>query len=232
MDRVIAIIPSAGRGLRMSSMVEKPYILLNGRPILAHTLDVFEQCHEVDGVVVVVEPDKVSECRAQVVAYFGYTKVLDIIAGGLTRQESVYRGLQWLGSHSVMVIVHDAARPLILPELIRETIRVCHRDGAALVAVPVKDTVKIVRNRVVESTPDRSTVWLAQTPQTFSTELLKEAHERALREAYVGTDDSSLVERMGHPVSVVPGTYENLKITTPEDLDLAEQILQRRMACA
>lgn len=232
MDRIIAVIPSAGRGLRMGSMVEKPYLLLNGRPILAHTIDVFEQCSEIDAVVLVVEPDKVRECHAQVVAPFGFTKVLDIIAGGLTRQESVYRGLQSLGSDSLMVIVHDAARPLILPDLIRESIRVCRRDGAALVAVPAKDTIKIVRNQTVESTPDRSTVWLAQTPQTFASDLLKEAHERAIREEYVGTDDSSLVERIGHRVSVVPGNYENIKITTPEDLDLAAQILQRRAACA
>jgi 2-C-methyl-D-erythritol 4-phosphate cytidylyltransferase len=230
MGRVMAIIPSAGRGLRMGLAVEKPYILIGDRPLLAHTLDAFERCPEVDGYVLVVEPERLDACRRQVVEAFGYTRVCGIVPGGETRQASVYRGLLALGPDVDLVVVHDAARPCVSPEIIRSSVRQGRRYGAAVVAVPVKDTVKVVRDGMVQATPDRSTLWLAQTPQTFTCLLLKAAHERALQEGHTGTDDAALVERLGHPVAVVPGDYENLKITTPEDLEAAERILRRRAA--
>ncbi|MBM3264301.1 MAG: 2-C-methyl-D-erythritol 4-phosphate cytidylyltransferase [candidate division Zixibacteria bacterium] len=228
MGGVVAIIPSAGRGLRMGSEIEKPYIRIHDKPILAHTLAVFETCTEVEGIWVVVEPERVEEYRRHIVDVFGFTRVMAVIGGGATRQESVFRGVLALYPEPDIVVVHDGARPLVRAEIIRESIRRCRLTGAALAAVPVKDTVKIVRSGVVESTPERAVVFLAQTPQTFAYALLKKAHERAVEDGYTGTDDTSLVERLGYPVSVVPGDYENIKITTPEDLEVAEGILSRR----
>ncbi len=225
--KVIAIIPSAGQGLRMQTEVEKPYIRIGGRPILAHTLDVLDQCPLVDGYIIVVEPSKLDACRQEIVDEFGYQRVLDVVAGGATRQESVYHGLMTLDVDTDVVLIHDAARPCISPTLINESIRQCRRDGAVLVAVPAKDTVKVVRDGVVDTTPDRSTLWLAQTPQTFTYRTLREAHERARQENYSGTDDSALVEWAGHEVRILHGDYDNIKITTPEDLDTAERILRR-----
>ena len=226
--KVIAIIPSAGQGLRMQTEVEKPYIRIGGRPILAHTLDVLDQCPLVDGYIIVVEPSKPEVCRHEIVDAFGCQRVLDVVAGGATRQESVFNGLMTLDVDTDVVLIHDAARPCIDPVLISASIRQCRRDGAVLVAVPAKDTIKIVRGGVVETTLDRSTLWLAQTPQTFTCQILREAHEKARQENYIGTDDAALVEWAGHDVHILHGDYDNIKITTPEDLDTAERILHRQ----
>lgn len=226
--KAIAIIPAAGQGLRMQTAVEKPYIRIGDRPVLAHTLDVMDQCPLIDGYVLVVEPSKQAACRREIVDEFGYKRVLDIVAGGATRQESVYRGLMALDANVEAVLIHDAARPCVTPELIEASITRCRRDGAVLVAAPVKDTIKVVSDGVVKSTPDRSTLWLAQTPQTFSYALLRDAHEKALASDFTGTDDAALVERAGHAVHILQGDYDNIKITTPEDLDAAERILRRQ----
>lgn len=212
----------------MQTEVEKPYIRIGDRPILAHTLDVLDRCPLVDGYIIVVEPSKQDACRQEIIDNFGYQRVLAVVAGGATRQESVYHGLMALDVDTDVVLIHDAARPCIDPTLINESISQCRRDGAVLVAVPVKDTIKVVRDGVVKATPDRSTLWLAQTPQTFTCRILREAHERARQEDYSGTDDAALVEWAGHDVHILHGDYDNIKITTPEDLDVAERILQRQ----
>ena len=226
--KVIAIIPSAGQGLRMQTTVEKPYIRIGGRPVLAHTLDVLDQCPLVDGYIIVVEPSKQAACQQEIIEKFGYQRVMNIVAGGATRQESVFHGLMTLDVDTDVVLIHDAARPCIDPALISESITQCGRYDAVLSAVPAKDTIKVVRDGVVENTPDRSTLWLAQTPQTFKDRTIREAHERARQENYHGTDDSALVEWAGHDVHIIRGDYDNIKITTPEDLDTAERILRRQ----
>jgi len=232
MGSVMALIPAAGKGLRMESDIEKPYLQIGDRPMLAHTLDAFDRCPEVDGYVLVVDPGRQDDCREQVVDRFGYGRVQQIVSGGATRQESVYLGLQALGPDVEVVIVHDAARPCIDSALITASVEHCWKQKAILVAVPVKDTVKVVEEGVVTQTPDRATLWLAQTPQTFVRPLLMEAHEHAGAEGYEGTDDAALVERIGQPVHILSGDYENIKVTTPEDLETASQILSRRQASA
>lgn len=230
MERVVALIPAAGRGVRMGLEMDKPYLRLGDRPVLAHTLLAFERCPEIDAVLVVVEPGRQAYCRTQVIEPYGFQKVRAVVAGGPTRQESVYRGLQTLEPDTGMVAVHDGVRPCVEPSLITALVTECRTVGAVLAAVPVKDTVKIVHDGVVRGTPDRSTVWLAQTPQTFAYRVLREAYERAQAEGYEGTDDAALVERLGYRVAVFRGSYENIKLTTPEDLAAAEEILRRRAA--
>ncbi|MBI4551390.1 MAG: 2-C-methyl-D-erythritol 4-phosphate cytidylyltransferase [Candidatus Latescibacteria bacterium] len=228
MGHVVALIPAAGRGLRMGLDIGKPYVPLCGRPVLAHTVDAFDRCPHVDGCVLVVDPERQEHCRTHVVEAFGYRRVWRIVPGGATRQESVYRGLQAIEGDADIVIVHDGVRPLIEPEVIEESVVLCRTHGAVLVAVPVKETIKIVHDGVVVATPDRATLWAAQTPQTFSYALLRDAHERARADGYEGTDDAALVERLGHRVTILRGSYENIKLTTPEDVVVAEQILRRR----
>lgn len=229
MSRVIALIPAAGRGLRMQSNIEKPYLTIGGRPLLAHTLDAFDRCPAIDGCLLVVDAQRRADCRTQIVETFGYARVCGIVAGGETRQESVYLGLRALDGKADIVVVHDAARPCIDPALIAASVEYCRRHGATLTAVPVKDTVKVAHEGVVTGTLDRSMLWLAQTPQTFPYGLLRAAHERAREEGYDrATDDAELVERAGHPVTILPGDYNNIKVTTPEDLERAAQILGRR----
>lgn len=230
MGHVIALIPAAGQGLRMGLEIGKPYALLAGRPVLAHTLDAFDRCPLIDGYVLVVEPDRQEYCRTQVVEAFGYHRVRAIVPGGATRQESVYAGLQAVPGDTDIVVVHDGVRPLIDPAVIGESITLCRTRAAVLVAVPVKDTVKVVQDGLVVATPERSTLWLAQTPQTFWHRILREAHDRARVDGVHGTDDAALVERLGQPVTILRGSYENMKLTTPEDLTVAEQILRRRWA--
>lgn len=228
MGNVIALIPAAGRGIRMGLEIGKPYAPLAGRPVLAHTLDAFDRCPLVDGYVLVVDPERQEYCQKHVVEAFGYHRVWQIIPGGATRQESVYRGLQAMGDEADIVVVHDGVRPFIDAAVIEESITLCRTRAAVLVAVPVKETIKVVQDGVVVTTPDRATLWLAQTPQTFSYPLIWKAHEQARMEGYRGTDDAVLVERLGQPVMVLQGSYENIKLTTPEDLVVAEQILRRR----
>ena len=226
----MALIPAAGRGLRMGSSVEKPYFMVGDRPVLAHTLDAFDRCPVVDGYLLVVAPDRQDDCREQVVERFGYERVCGIVSGGETRQASVYMGLRALDSDTDIVVVHDGARPCIEPALITASVTRCRQDGAILVAVPVKDTVKVAHDGVVTSTLDRSTLWLAQTPQTFSYPLLCDAHERARADGYIGTDDAALVERTGHSVMILPGDYNNIKVTTLEDLNVVDRTLRHRQA--
>ncbi len=225
----MAIIPAAGQGLRMRSDTEKPYITIGGRSILAHTLSVFEASAAVDGYVVVVEPSRVASCRTHLSQPGDtYPKLADVVAGGSTRQESVYLGLLSLDGVTGSVLIHDAARPCVERAALEASVRGCARYGAVISATPSTDTLKIIRDGRVEATPDRSTLWRAQTPQTFPYRVLRAAHEQAREEGYVGTDDAELVERAGYVVRVLTGSPDNVKITTAEDLEIAERILRRQ----
>lgn len=228
MGKIVALIASAGKGLRMQSGTEKPYLTIGSKPILAHTLSALDLCEEIDEYVIIVDPGRQTDCRHLVVDRYGFTRVRKIVQGGETRQESVYRGLRSLDADTSTVVVHDAARPCVTPGLVSSSLQACASSGAALAAVPVKDTIKSVVDGIVTGTPDRRTLWLAQTPQTFSYDVLLRAHEQAYKEGFVATDDAALVERMGHQVHIVAGDYENIKITTPEDLNIAERVLARR----
>ena len=225
----MGIIPAAGQGLRMRSDTEKPYITIGGRSILAHTLSVFEACPAVDGYLLVVEPSRIASCRAHLSqADDTYPKLANVVAGGSTRQESVYLGLMALDGGTGSVLIHDAARPCVEQDALEASVLGCARYGAVISATPSTDTMKIIRDGRVEATPDRATLWRAQTPQTFPYEVLRTAHEQAREEGYAGTDDAELVERAGYVVRVLDGTPDNIKVTTAEDLEVAERILRRQ----
>ena len=227
--KTVAIIPSAGKGKRMKKEVSKPYLLLADKPILAHTLSPFEESSLVHEVIVTVSPGEIEYCRREVIEAFHLTKVSRVLAGGKERQDSIWEGLKKVPSDCGIVIIHDGVRPLITRQLIEASIAAAQRYGAAVLALPLKDTVKMVteEHEVIE-TPARNTLMAIQTPQTFQFDIIRKAYEKAMNEGFYGTDDSLLVERMGIKVRVIPGGYENLKITTPEDLLLAEVLLKQR----
>lgn len=226
--KAFALIPAAGMGKRMGATINKQYLQLGGLPILAHTLAVFQHSPLINGICLVTPADEIAFCRDQVVAAHGFTKVIDIVPGGRERQNSVMNGLKALKRHAAgddVVLIHDGVRPFITPLLLQESIAVAGSCDGALVAVPAKDTIKTVRDGIVLDTPDRSCLWQAQTPQAFRFGVILDAHQSAEEACFSGTDDSSLVERRGGTVRVVPGDYRNIKITTPEDLVLAEAFL-------
>ncbi len=226
--RVAALIPAAGMGKRMAAGINKQYLKLGGKPILAHTLTVFEKAPFVDDIIVIVPEDEIAYCRASVVDSYGFTKVRRIVAGGRERQQSVFNGLKAVKElrDDDMVIIHDGVRPFVPLEAVQRSIEVARLHDGALVAVPVKDTVKITAEGVVVDTPARENIWLAQTPQTFRYGIIRDAYERAEFDGFLGTDDASLVERLGKQVHIVMGDYRNIKITTPEDMLLAEAFLK------
>jgi 2-C-methyl-D-erythritol 4-phosphate cytidylyltransferase len=218
-----AIIVAAGTGSRMGGTVNKHLLLLSGKPVLAHTLAVFEDCPVVDGVILVGGRDRLAVYR-QMARDFGFTKVRAVVAGGKTRQESCEKGLAQATAADI-VIIHDGARPLVTMRMIAETVEAAAVHGAAIVAVPVKDTIKQGdAEGFVTATLERALLWQVQTPQTFRADILRRA-QSAAREVFTGTDDAALVERLGLPVKIVPGDYSNLKITTPDDLVIAEYLL-------
>jgi len=224
--KIVALILAAGRGMRMGTAKKKPYLLLAGKPVVYYTLFEFEQSPLIDEIVLVVGQDEVPYARSSLVDAFQFTKVSTIVVGGLKRQDSVWEGLRAVKSDCEVVMVHDGVRPFISQALLQKTGQAMENSGAAIVAVPVKDTIKTVSpQREVLTTLDRSTLWAIQTPQVFRRDLLEKAFEKAIDDRFYATDDAALVERLGERVTIVEGSYENIKITTPEDLVLGEAIL-------
>jgi 2-C-methyl-D-erythritol 4-phosphate cytidylyltransferase len=222
---VTGIIVAAGVGSRMGGPVNKHLLLLAGRPVLAHTLAAFEQCAAIDDVVLVGGQERLDVYKYLVKDY-AFSKVRMIVAGGEARQQSCENGLAAAGDAD-MVVMHDGARPLVSQQVIVESIEQATRHGAAVVAVPVKDTIKLGdANGFVAQTLERQLLWQAQTPQTIRADLLRRA-QAAARDVFSGTDDAVLVERLGLPVKIVLGDYTNIKITTPDDLVVAEYLLRR-----
>jgi len=214
-------------GLRMGGRLRKPFLELDGVPILARTLLRLQAVNEIDALVPVVHADDVELCTTRIVAPFRIDKVLEVVAGGKTRQESVLHGLEAL-PQCKMVIVHDAVRPFVTEDMLRSVLNAAAHTGAAMTAIPATDTIKRVsEDGLVLETLDRRGVWMAQTPQAFRWELLLKAHRMAAREGWSATDDASLVERLGAAVRVVEGLAGNIKITTSEDLLLAGRLLEQ-----
>ncbi|MCX5900883.1 MAG: 2-C-methyl-D-erythritol 4-phosphate cytidylyltransferase [Proteobacteria bacterium] len=230
--KAAAIIPAAGSGKRMGSSIQKPYIILQGMPLLAHTLRVFAEAPDIAELIVTVSPGQEDFCRQQVVKGCAIAKPVTVLAGGDRRQDSVRNGLAAVSDSVDLVMIHDGARPFVTVQMICDALEITMRKRATTMAVPVKDTVTMVAKDtgLIQQTLDRDSLYLIQTPQTFERELICEAHRRARAEGFAGTDDASLVERLGVPVSVIMGSYDNIKITTQEDLLFAEAILQRRLA--
>lgn len=228
MSKLGIVIVAAGRGSRMKMAVSKQYLLLQNKPILLHTIEVFQTIEEVDEMVITVSSEDVRTVQNWVEKYT-LTKVKAVVAGGSERQISVHKGLICLSDDIEWVMVHDGVRPFVTEEAVIELLDKTKLKGAAVLAVPVKETIKSVGvEGIIESTPDRSKLWSIQTPQAFRRVILLEAHKAAADEGYLGTDDSMLVERRGVPVYVVEGEYNNIKITTPDDLSRAESILEER----
>ncbi len=207
----------------MGTELQKQFLDLRGRPILAVTLGVFQRCDQIEGVVLVVPEDRIGFCRREIVERYGFSKVASVVAGGPERQDSVYNGLMMVPESVELVAIHDGVRPLVSPEIIRRTVEAATVSGAALPVLPVHETVKMTEDGVtVSRTLDRRRVFLAQTPQTFRRELIIQAHEWARKKGILGTDDAMLVEQTGKKVHMVPGSGENIKITTPADLAVAQ----------
>lgn len=220
------IIPAAGQGKRMNAGRNKQFIELEKVPIIIHTLKVFEEHSLCLGIILVInEAEKADFLK--LIEKYQITKVKHLVPGGQERQFSVYNGMKAV-MEGEQVLVHDGARPFITQKSIEDLLSKTIKTGAATLAVPVKDTIKRVENGIVVETVERSSLWSIQTPQAFKLSLILEAHENALREGFLGTDDASLLERMDHEVAIVAGEYTNIKITTPEDLYIAEAILSRR----
>lgn len=226
MDTFGVVVVAAGKGTRMGTAESKQYLQLRGKPILIHTLETFERMDEASETVLVVGEPEVERCLGFAAEY--KLRKLRIVAGGAERQHSVYAGLKALGPEVEWVLVHDGVRPFAAPRHIMACWRAAARHGAAVLAVPVKDTIKVVdADGIIRSTPERSTLWAIQTPQAFRRSLLEEAHAAAERDGVLGTDDAMLVERLGQPVRVVQADYTNIKITTPDDLAWAEWYAER-----
>jgi 2-C-methyl-D-erythritol 4-phosphate cytidylyltransferase len=221
-----AIVVAAGRGSRAGAGQSKQFREISGIPIIIHTLSRFERCETIDGSVVVL-PRGEQEAFAALAGRYGLRKVLSAVPGGETRAESVWRGLEALRNLSVEVVaVHDGVRPFVTPGEIDRTVREAEASGAAVLAVPVVDTIKEAEGGRVLRTLERSRLWRAQTPQCFRHDLLRRAYEQSLPDGLDATDDSALVERLGAAVSIVEGGEHNIKITTPQDFAVAEILLK------
>ena len=222
---VSAIVLAAGKGTRMNAGINKQFLTLKGKPILAHTLEAFEQVAAVKEIIAVISKDEYAMFDKRILKKYRFTKVR-AVPGGKERQESAYRGLLAVNPDCDMVMFHDGARPLIDQKTILKSIEETKVHHATVVAVPAKNTIKVIdRHGVVSYTPDRRTLVEVQTPQTFDYDLILKAYRTAIAEDAPATDDATLVERIGHPVTIVSGHYNNLKITTAEDLMTASAII-------
>ena len=221
MADVAVLIPAGGLGTRIGRRTPKQFLRLRGLPILALTVSRVARHPAVRAIVVAAPAAHVARTRALLPR--PRRASLTIVAGGPTRQESVWRALQAAPADSGVIVVHDAVRPFVTRALVDDVVAAARADGAAICALPVAETVKRVRAGLVEATVDREGLWAVQTPQAFRAVVLREAHDKARRDGIVGTDEAMLVERLGHPVRVVRGSADNVKITTPEDLRRARR---------
>lgn len=225
-SKISALIPAAGQGKRMESSVKKPYLMLADKPILSHTIDRFEQNSVIDEIFVIVDESDFILCRDNALEPFRFRKVQELVPGGETRQVSVFNGLRALSDDVDFVIVHDGVRPFINDTIIFECLEATAEWGAAVSAVPVKETIKVANEEAfIVDTPKRDRLWRVQTPQVFRKSLLVEAHKKASHDGIDAPDDAALVEKLGFPVKLVMGSYKNMKLTTPEDLRVAETLL-------
>ncbi|MGV8056541.1 MAG: 2-C-methyl-D-erythritol 4-phosphate cytidylyltransferase [Smithellaceae bacterium] len=227
--KTVAIIPAGGAGRRLKAGIAKQYLQLEKLPVLVHSLKVFEQTAVINEIIVVVPASDIKFVREELIKKNNLRKVINIIAGGAERQDSVRNGLAAIDDKCDIVVVHDGVRPFVTQEMIRRVIEVAKEFRAASIGVPAKDTIKETKdNDLVVKTLPRQNLWLTQTPQAFQFVVLKEAYEAVRRDNYYGTDDASLVEHIGVRVKMIAGSYENIKITTPEDLIIAEALLKSK----
>ena len=221
------IVAAAGKGVRLGASCAKPYVEIRGVPLLVRTVGRFEAIPAIDEIVVVVDPAGVDRATALLEKGGARAKVRAVVAGGARRQDSVREGLRAVSEEAAIVLVHDGARPFFSERSAVESIGAAEKTGGAIVAVPLSDTLKRVSgDRIIQETVPRGGLWRAQTPQTFRCSLLREAYEKAYADGFEATDDASVFERAGFPVAVVEGTSSNIKITTPEDVRMAEKFAE------
>ena len=224
---VNVVVVAAGKGTRLQSELPKPFLSVAGSPILVHTLQRFAPIEAVRRIVVVVAAEREALCREVLHTHGPWPQPITVVHGGAERQDSVRNGLDVLETQCEIVVIHDAARPFISVEAIQRSIDAAAEVGSAVVATPVRDTIKRAdAQHTICETVSRHDLWLAQTPQTFQVEVIRAAHRWAQQRDIAGTDDAALVEQMGRPVRIVPGDALNFKITTPDDLALALAVLQ------
>jgi len=224
---ICAIIAAGGRGVRMAASINKQFLEINNKPIIAHTIEKFNLFSLIDDIIIVVPEEWINFVSGSIVRKYDFTKVSKIVKGGGTRQESIFAGLKELEKKVTHVLIHDAVRPLIDNRILENVVNKGKETGAAIVAVRAQDTIKRVNENKIENTLNRDMIWLAQTPQVFEKENIIKAYQKAAEHNISATDDSSLVERMGKIVHVVEGSYTNIKITNPSDIKLAEFYLQQ-----
>ena len=223
---IAAVIVAAGKGVRMQAPLRKQYLLLAGLPILSRTLLIFDGCDLVDDIYLVIPKVDSDFCRENIISRLQLTRNIHLVTGGERRQDSVYNGLQKIDPNCSIVVIHDGVRPFVHIDQVNATIRGARKFGACILGIPAHDTLKQVdAHENIVRTIRRDDIWLAQTPQTFRCDLIKKAHEEAKKDGYRGTDDASLVERLGEPVKMIRGSRGNIKITHKEDLKLAQCLL-------
>ncbi len=222
------VIVAAGLGKRMKSSINKQYLLLKDKPIVAHTIEKFENNEYIDEIIVVTKEEEMEYCKVNVVDRYGFKKIKSIISGGAERQDSVYNGLKNCSEMTKIVLIHDGVRPFINNQEINNIIAKTLELDACVTGVRVKDTIKVVDDESnIIDTPNRENLWAVHTPQSFDYQLILRAHEKGKQENWIVTDDSMLVEKLGVKVKMIEGSYDNIKITTSEDLIIAESILDR-----
>lgn len=221
-----AIITAAGYGQRMGKRKKKQFLKIGNVPIIVHSLQKFQNNSLIDEIILVVPDDEISFCKNEIKGSYNFSKLNKIVPGGEKRQDSVLNGLQCVSKEMDLVVVHDGVRPFITSNILNVSIKKAGEKGAAVLAIPVKDTlIKASGKKITSEGINRDSFWRIQTPQVFKKEILLCAFEKAQKDNFYGTDESSLVSRLGIPVYIVTGSELNIKITTPEDLILAESIL-------
>lgn len=226
MSKNCAIILAGGKGSRMGQPINKQYLNINGYPILYYTLKAFTKCHCIDDIIVVVAEGEIDYCREEVIEKYNFTKVKDVVIGGKDRQDSVLNGLKAL-INCAIVLIHDGARPFINESIIKSAVEYANLYGATACGVKPKDTIKIKDSSGFSiETPDREMLFCVQTPQAFKYDLILDCHKKIYKQGIKVTDDTMVVERYGNKVYLYEGSYNNIKITSPEDLEIGTQILK------
>lgn len=218
------VIPAAGHGKRMKLNKNKQFLLLEDKPLIIHTLEIFQYDDWCEEIIVVANESEIKQIK-QLITTYKILKVTKVVSGGEERQQSVYNGLKAL-TKDVIVLIHDGARPFVKTDHIHDLVKEANRNQAAILAVPIKDTVKESSGREVLRTVDRANLWSVQTPQAFQLKAILEAHQWAEQNQFLGTDDASLMECLNKKISIVSGDYFNIKLTTREDIIFAESILR------
>lgn len=224
---VAAVIVAAGQGVRMKAPLRKQYHLLAGSPVLLHSLQAFDRCKQIDAIYLVIPKEDFDYCRKQIISPAGLKRDVQLIAGGEKRQHSVYNGILAVDdAPGGIVVIHDGVRPFIRPQWISACIDGARQFEACIMGLPAFETLKLIRpDGDIEATLDRDGVWMAQTPQAFRYGLIRQAHEKAQQTGYCGTDDADLVQRMQKRVKIIAGSRFNIKITTPEDIEILARLI-------